>query len=64
MKGLNRQLKNPNRKKDIVKCTISFLDVDRVAELKIFPELHPEQQGSMTCSQSSGMLRGYLRIQR
>ena len=42
MEGLNRQLKNPNGKKDIVKCTISFLDDDRVAELTIFPELHPE----------------------
>ena len=53
MKGLNRQLKNPNRKKDIVKCTISFLDDDRVAELKRFPERYPAQQRSMACSQSS-----------
>ncbi len=39
MEGLNRQLKNPNRKKDIVKFTISFLDADLVAELKIFRAL-------------------------
>ncbi|WP_180040585.1 MULTISPECIES: hypothetical protein [unclassified Acinetobacter] len=53
MKGLNRQLKNPNRKKDIVHFTISFLDVDRVAELKKFSERYPAQQLSMACSQSS-----------
>ena len=53
MEGLNRQLKNPNRKKDIVKFTISFLDADLGAELKKFSELHPAQQISMVCSQLS-----------